>query len=98
MTHETTIDLPALAAALAAVEALGVSPALLLAYAVARNVVSVATDDGEGIDDHFSMWSQGVLEDGRDETIDHVNTVGSILTAMGLLGDGLTTAARKMWV
>lgn len=98
----TTIDLPALAAALAAVEARGVSPSLLLAYAVAQNIVAVAADDegdeggGEGIDGHFSMWSQAALEDGRDEAMDHVNAVGDILTTMGLLGDDLTMAARKV--
>lgn len=90
----TTIDLPALAAALAAVEARGVSPSLLLAYAVAWDIVAIAADDegDKNINNHFSTWSQAVLEDGRDEAMDHVNAVGDILTTMGLLGDDLTMA------
>lgn len=81
-----TIDLAALAAALAAVQAHGVSLATLLAYSDARNIVAVAEEfdgDGAGVDGHFSMWSQATLEDARDETTDHINAVGDVLTAMG---------------
>lgn len=85
MSHFAPLDLAALAAALAAVEANGVPLYLLSAYADAQDIVAFAADDDVDIATYFSTWSQGTLEDGRDAAVDRARAVGDVLAAMGLL-------------